>query len=86
MNQVLVWLLLLPIKFYRAAISPLFPPVCRYTPTCSQYAMDALKVHGPLVGLWLATKRILSCNPWGGHGHDPVPPKKESPSVSKKKD
>ncbi len=76
-RRALVWLLLQPVYFYRAAISPLFPPVCRYTPTCSQYAIEALKVHGPFIGFWLALKRILSCNPWGGHGHDPVPEKKK---------
>ncbi|MFV0553512.1 MAG: membrane protein insertion efficiency factor YidD [Mangrovibacterium sp.] len=79
MKQALVWLLLQPIKFYRAAISPLFPPVCRYTPTCSQYAMDALKIHGPFRGSWLAIKRIARCNPWGGHGHDPVKPPPSPP-------
>lgn len=61
------------IWIYRRCISPLFPPVCRYTPTCSQYAVEAIKKHGPLKGGWLAFKRILRCNPWGGSGFDPVP-------------
>jgi len=61
------------IKFYQYAISPLFPPSCRYTPTCSTYSIEAIKKHGPFTGGWMAIKRILSCNPWGGHGHDPVP-------------
>lgn len=66
-------LLILPIKFYRRFISPLFPPVCRYTPSCSMYAIQAITKHGPIKGLWLAVKRILRCNPWGGSGYDPVP-------------
>jgi len=49
------------------------PSACRYTPSCSTYAMQALKTHGPFKGTYLAIKRIVSCNPWGGHGHDPVP-------------
>ncbi len=51
----------------------MLPPSCRYTPTCSEYAIEAIKKHGPFKGLWLATKRILRCHPWGGHGYDPVP-------------
>ncbi|MBQ1836828.1 MAG: membrane protein insertion efficiency factor YidD, partial [Paludibacteraceae bacterium] len=54
-------------------ISPLLPPSCRYTPTCSQYALEAIQKHGPLKGLYLAVRRILRCNPWGGSGYDPVP-------------
>lgn len=61
------------IKFYRNCISPLTPPACRYTPTCSQYAMEAIQKYGPLKGGWLAFKRILRCNPFGGSGYDPVP-------------
>ena len=67
------WLLLALIAFYRACISPLLPPACRYTPTCSQYAQEAIKKYGPFKGGWLALKRILRCNPWGGSGYDPVP-------------
>lgn len=66
-------ILLAPIYFYRAAISPLLPPSCRYTPTCSRYAIDAIRKHGPLKGLYLAIRRILRCHPWGGSGYDPVP-------------
>lgn len=62
-----------PVKFYQGAISPLFPPSCRYTPTCSQYAVEAIMKHGPLRGGWLAIKRICRCHPWGGSGYDPVP-------------
>lgn len=68
-------LISLPIHFYRHAISPLFPASCRYTPTCSRYALEALRIHGPVKGLWLAMKRIGRCNPWGGFGYDPVPPR-----------
>lgn len=67
---------LLPVYFYRACISPMLPPSCRYTPTCSQYAIEAVKTHGIFSGSWLAIKRIARCNPWGGSGYDPVPPKK----------
>ena len=66
-------LLILPIRFYQRFISPLFPPVCRFTPSCSQYAVEALAKHGPLKGTWLAIKRILRCNPWSKGGFDPVP-------------
>ena len=69
----LVYLLTLPIIFYQRSISPLTPPSCRFTPTCSQYALEALRKHGPVYGLYLAMRRILRCHPWGGHGYDPVP-------------
>lgn len=62
------------IKFYRKLISPLLPGCCRFTPTCSAYGLEALRVHGALYGSWLTFKRILRCNPWGGSGYDPVPP------------
>ena len=61
------------IKIYQYLISPLIGPACRYTPSCSVYGIEALKKYGPLKGGWLTLKRIISCNPWGGHGHDPVP-------------
>ncbi len=61
------------IRIYQYLISPMFPPTCRFLPTCSQYANDALRVHGPVRGGWLALWRIARCNPWGGHGYDPVP-------------
>jgi hypothetical protein len=79
-RKVLTHLLLAPVFFYRYAISPLLPPSCRYTPTCSQYTIEALQKHGPFQGTVLSAKRILSCNPWGGSGYDPVPepkPKKK---------
>lgn len=64
---------ILLIRAYQRFISPIFPPSCRYTPTCSSYAIEALQKHGAIKGSWLALKRILSCNPWGGSGYDPVP-------------
>ena len=67
------WLLILPIRFYQKYISPLTPPTCRFTPTCSHYAIEAIRKHGPFKGLALAVWRILRCNPWGGSGYDPVP-------------
>jgi putative membrane protein insertion efficiency factor len=70
--------LVAPVRFYRAFISPFFPPACRFTPTCSQYAIEALRVHGPIKGLLLATRRLSRCHPiaWlgGSQGYDPVPP------------
>jgi putative membrane protein insertion efficiency factor len=61
------------VKFYQYAISPLFPPSCRFTPTCSHYAVDALSKYGVLRGGWLSVKRVLRCNPWHPGGYDPVP-------------
>lgn len=69
----IVWMLCIPIRFYQRCISPLMPKACRYEPTCSQYALEALRKHGPLKGLWLTIKRIGRCHPWGGSGYDPVP-------------
>jgi len=63
------------IRVYQVALSPLLPSACRYTPTCSQYTLEALKTHGLIKGGWLGTKRIISCNPLGGRGYDPVPQK-----------
>jgi putative membrane protein insertion efficiency factor len=73
-KNVLIYPFVLLIRFYQQFISPLFPSSCRYTPTCSHYALEALKRHGLFKGGWLALKRIASCNPWGGSGYDPVPP------------
>ncbi len=73
LGKILSWILLLPIYFYRKCISPLTPPSCRFRPTCSAYAVEAIKKHGPLKGFYLACWRILRCNPWGGYGYDPVP-------------
>ena len=73
LRSIITTLLLAPIYFYRSFISPLTPPSCRFTPTCSQYAIEAIKRHGPLRGTWLALRRIMRCHPWGGSGYDPVP-------------
>ena len=61
------------IRFYQRAVSPLMGPCCRFTPTCSEYAVGAIEEFGALSGGWLAFKRILRCNPFGGQGYDPVP-------------
>ena len=62
-----------PIKIYQILISPLLGPSCRFTPTCSQYTIEAIQKYGPFKGGWLGFRRILRCHPWGGCGHDPVP-------------
>lgn len=72
-SRTLVLVLRLPILFWQWVIAPVLGPNCRYTPSCSQYAAEALAAHGPWRGSWLATRRIISCNPWGGTGYDPVP-------------
>ena len=63
----------LPVRFYRLAISPMIGSNCRYQPTCSAYALEALKTHGAIRGGWLAARRIARCHPLGGSGYDPVP-------------
>ena len=73
MFKFLSFLLVIPIKLYQIIISPILGPNCRYHPTCSQYSIEAINKHGPFKGTWLAVKRISSCHPWGGSGHDPVP-------------
>ena len=69
MARFLHWL----IRFYQIAISPLLGPRCRYIPSCSQYALEAVRLHGAGYGSWLACKRVCRCHPWGGCGYDPVP-------------
>ncbi len=73
MRKILIKIIILPVRFYQLCISPILPRSCRYTPTCSEYTIQAIKKHGPINGSILAIKRILSCNPWGGSGYDPVP-------------
>lgn len=73
MKNPLSYFLILILKLYKGAISPYLPRACRYTPTCSEYGMEAIKKHGPFKGTLLTLKRVSSCHPWGGHGHDPVP-------------
>jgi putative membrane protein insertion efficiency factor len=62
------------IRVYQWTLSPLIGPACRYMPSCSEYAIEALRAHGPVRGSWLAARRLCRCHPWGGHGYDPVPP------------
>jgi putative membrane protein insertion efficiency factor len=66
-------LAILLIRFYQLAISPLLGPRCRYHPTCSEYAIEALRRYGIIKGGWLTIRRLGRCHPWGGSGHDPVP-------------
>jgi putative membrane protein insertion efficiency factor len=68
------WVLLLPIRFYRRFLSPLMPPTCRFTPSCSTYAVQAQRRHGALRGSWLAVRRLARCHPFNPGGYDPVPP------------
>lgn len=71
----IIWIAILPIRIYQYTISPLLPNSCRHVPTCSQYAIEALRRHGMVRGTYLAARRILRCHPWGTHGYDPVPEK-----------
>ncbi len=73
MSKVVTKLMIFLIRVYQYTLSPYLGRSCRYTPTCSAYSVEAIKKYGPLKGGWLALKRILSCNPWGGSGYDPVP-------------
>jgi len=72
-SQLLTYPFILLVRFYQVAISPLKPPTCRFSPTCSTYALEALKKYGLLKGGKLALRRIMRCHPWGGSGYDPVP-------------
>ena len=71
--KILSYPFILLIKIYQKIVSPIIGPKCRFTPTCSNYAAEALKKHGVFKGSWLAAKRIAKCHPWGGSGYDPVP-------------
>jgi uncharacterized protein len=73
MNRLLSLPLLALLAVYRKLLSPVLPPACRYYPSCSQYAWDAVRIHGPVLGPWLALKRLLRCHPWAPGGPDPVP-------------
>ena len=75
-KNILSFPLILLVRFYQVAISPFTPSTCRYNPTCSHYAIEALNKRGLIIGGWLSLKRIISCHPWGGSGYDPVPEKK----------
>ncbi|HRG01841.1 MAG: membrane protein insertion efficiency factor YidD [Bacteroidia bacterium] len=75
MNLLIIKLKFIPlaiIRFYQYAISPLLKPSCRFTPSCSQYGLDAVNKYGAFKGSWMALKRIMRCHPWGGSGYDPV--------------
>ncbi|MFM8978362.1 MAG: membrane protein insertion efficiency factor YidD [Bacteroidota bacterium] len=67
------YILMALVRLYRSMLSPYLPPACRYNPTCSAYAHEALQRHGAWRGSWLTLRRLARCHPWGGHGHDPVP-------------
>lgn len=84
MKKILAYPFIWLIKFYQYAISPLTPATCRYAPTCSSYAVEALKIHGVFRGSFLAAKRILSCHPWSKGGYDPVPLRKTNEAKTKK--
>ena len=73
MFKFLNFIFIVPIKLYQILLSPLLGQSCRYHPTCSQYAVEAIEKYGPIKGVWLGIKRIARCHPWGGSGHDPVP-------------
>ncbi len=73
MNRILKKIMILPIRFYQYAISPLLGPTCRFKPTCSHYMIQSIEEWGILKGFWLGLKRITKCHPWGPHGYDPVP-------------
>ena len=76
-SKILKRLLILPVRIYQMILSPLMPARCRYSPTCSQYMIEAINEWGPLKGLIMGLKRVASCHPWGGKGYDPVPEKDE---------
>ena len=73
MKKIFIFPLVIIIKLYQFIISPLTPPSCRYSPTCSKYALEALKKFGIIKGINLTFKRIIKCHPWGGSGYDPIP-------------
>jgi putative membrane protein insertion efficiency factor len=73
MNRLLPWIMLSLIGLYRRVVSPLLPPSCRFRPTCSGYAMESIRRHGPFKGFWLTVRRIIRCHPFNPGGCDPVP-------------
>ena len=72
-RRLFIAFLVLLVRIYQYTLGPILPNACRYAPTCSQFAITAIKKYGPIKGAWLAAKRIASCHPWGGSGYDPVP-------------
>ncbi|MDR2051698.1 MAG: membrane protein insertion efficiency factor YidD [Deltaproteobacteria bacterium] len=79
MKKYIRFLVILPIRIYQRCVSPFIPPSCRFYPTCSAYAAEAVAVHGVFAGLWLALRRILRCHPFNAGGWDPVPPRVKRP-------
>ncbi|HJS00895.1 MAG TPA: membrane protein insertion efficiency factor YidD [Flavobacterium sp.] len=75
-SKIIIIPFVLLVRFYQLVISPLTPAACRFSPTCSAYMIEALKIHGLFYGGYLGIKRILSCHPWGKSGYDPVPKKR----------
>jgi putative membrane protein insertion efficiency factor len=73
MRRIINGIFILPVKIYQWIISPILPASCRYHPTCSAYMITAIQQWGPLKGGWMGLKRMITCHPWGGMGHDPVP-------------
>ena len=76
LNKIITFPLIILIRGYQLIISPLLGSNCRFMPTCSEYAMESLRSHGLIKGIYLTVKRIGKCHPWGGHGYDPIPTKK----------
>ena len=77
-NKIFIYPLIFIIKIYQFILSPLIGQNCRYLPTCSEYAIESLKLHGLLRGSFFAIRRILKCHPFGGHGFDPIPKRKQN--------
>ncbi|HLP11255.1 MAG TPA: membrane protein insertion efficiency factor YidD [Flavobacteriales bacterium] len=75
------YIFIFPVKLYQWTLSPLLGKNCRHDPTCSHYTIEAIKIWGPIKGIWLGIKRIAKCHPWGTHGHDPVPERKPRPKA-----
>lgn len=73
MKKVISGFFILLIRIYQGAISPYLMPSCRFTPSCSEYGIEAIRKHGPFRGVWLTLRRLGKCHPWGGQGYDPVP-------------
>lgn len=80
LSSILKVVIISAIKFYKKGISPFLPSACRFHPTCSEYMIEAIEVHGLIRGVYLGIRRICKCHPWGGSGEDPVPLKKENKS------
>jgi putative membrane protein insertion efficiency factor len=80
MMNPIAWLLMGLVRGYQLLLAPILPPACRYEPSCSRYALEALETHGAVRGTRLALGRMLRCHPWGGSGYDPVPPAVPSPA------